>query len=626
MRIKSVDGIAAIRVLSLTSLLGGRGQAEPCSFHLDTRCRKGSQMRRIVSSVVLLLAIVLGAQAQMTGITSVYSDSSAVLFGNALDGAVTVSETGYGPAFSGITNSYLFAGVTNLEKVVAQSDLPFGSPLWCGYFHAGRIPWSLFGGFFGDAVDNPQEGGRTYLQGTPVVVGDTTYQWIRGETDMIYDTQVFEELETSAQFLIGIGPVNTGLFIGFDMTNASPPANNYERFSEYYYDSGGGATAPQPLHDYGYHRRQTEIDVDKRWELGLPVFFRTGPVAHTVILSGDLWGVEQLFSDEQSYGGAPETALGPRFNVTDTIAVHDQRQGISAAYTVTLPPFMGSHPENEFSVGISGNFQQEKREGSQTYHAQTVTYIGGGGFTDGERDEDEWASTWNAPWDIGGSLNIRHSWFLDLGEHGRVGLEPGFKWSISYDNPLLIERLEVTDRQDNDADGSFGGAPDRIIEHIFTYENASLIDPFTYTPVEDAETVITTYQELSLPISLEITPPNWPFSVVLGSKPVFTASQSFSRRQSATVTQVTDTNDGLGLDVSNMTVNPGVSGETRWQTFTFDVSATHNIGLSMLLGERVRLDTTLDLGGASSIFDFRNLTVQGIVALSRVNSSRRDSL
>jgi hypothetical protein len=570
-------------------------------------------MKRIVLFLFILLTLTAFVSAQNTGLTSVFFDSSVGVFENELDTALKV-----GPDFTSLDYSYLFAGLGNLEKVEADTNAWFGIPLWAGYYKAGDKPWSVFAGFVATDSTGNLAGGTTYTPGAPETVtdpvtGDTTdHQWNSGVLTTDYTAnRLFDDLDFSGQYLFMLGNMNTGVYLGVDISDASPQATNYTETDVRYYNASGAGVIPTPTADYTFTRTETDKATDSTYSIGIPLFMGTDSLGHTINLTADINLVDNSVTDVQTYSGTPDTALGLVTNVeVDETIDKTTTTDIGVDYTMTKAGILGDHPDNELTINADGGIIIDSSKYSDVLTTQNVSYAGGGAAAViGTRDDDSTTDTCKNAFDFDISIGAGHSFFFDLGSMVEFGFIPEISIGISMDNPVLREQRVVINRVDGDADGAFTSAADTITTITTTYTNTTAAAGNNISTMEIETT-------LALPVAATITPEGWPISITLGSKPQVQMKNTITTTKTQVSSTVTSTVDGTGADVGVVaTTNAGTSNETTVTDTTFDVTAEHNIGLTMPLGEYVRLDVSLDFSTAINVLDFKDLIIQAIVSL-----------
>lgn len=571
-------------------------------------------MKRIVLFLFILLTLTAFVSAQNTGLTSVFFDSSVGVFENELDTALKV-----GPDFTSLDYSYLFAGLGNLEKVEADTNAWFGIPLWAGYYKAGDKPWSVFAGFVATDSTGNLAGGTTYTPGAPETVtdpvtGDTTdHQWNSGVLTTDYTAnRLFDDLDFSGQYLFMLGDMNTGVYLGVEIIDASTQANNYTETDVRYYNSSGAGVIPTPTADYTITRAETDKDTNSTYSIGIPLFIGADSLSHALNVTADINFIDNSTTYEQTYSGTPDTALGWCINVeVDEIIDKTTTTDIGVDYTLTKAGIMGDHPDNELIINAAGGVSIESQKYSGVITSQWVFYAGGGAAAvNGPRDDDSDINTYKNALDFDISIGAGHSFFFDLGNMVEFGFIPEVTVGFNMDNPVLVEQKVVIDRQDNDSDGAFTSAVDRIITTTTTYTNTA------WGKVVNNVSTMNIITTLALPVAATITPEGWPISITLGSKPQVQMKNTITTTKTQVSSTVTSTVDGTGADVGVVaTTNAGTSDETTVTDTTIDVTAEHNIGFTMPLGEYVRLDISLDLSTAINVLDFKDLVIQAIISL-----------
>ncbi len=580
-------------------------------------------MRKSILVLFLVLTITAFVSAQNTGITSVFNDSSVGLFENELDTAVNV-----GPDFNTLNRSYLFTGLANLEGARAWDDQTFdnpgtwpGTPIWCGFYIAGEHPWSVFTGFSAsDSVNN--EADTTAYTTTPSVVGTTTYQWnnIVKDTDYTANT-LFNDLYFKGQFLDMWGDINMGAYFGLNISHtvpASPPGfqgSNYKETEKVYYDSTPGA-APTPLLDYTRTATETAKAVSMIFSLAMPVYMESDGIGHEANLTTDLTLTDTSTTFVETYSGTPDTAIGTVTNTEVSETVDKTTTfGISGDYKQTLPRLWGKNADNRFVVGGSAGYSTDIPVYSDVLTTQDVTYAGGGaaGVT-AVRANNSTTQSFGNSLILNFMVNAGHSFFYQLGTMVSFAMSPEFALGFDLSNDATIKSDVSVVKTDGNADGDFADAADTITTTTTTYTN-------TDSATGNYNSTIDITTTLELPIAVTIAPEKWPFFITLGSKPQVTLVNTTRSTKTAVNSVKTVAVDGTGAaSGTDSTVNAGTSNESSVTDSTISVTATHNIGMTMPLGESVKLDVNLDMSGdlgidTANIFDFKNLVIQVIIAL-----------
>lgn len=579
--------------------------------------------RPITMALVLLLLLLTSmVSAQTTGLESVFSNSSFGVFGNELDAALTVQEAGNRPGFSDLTNRIVFGGLANLNFPVEADQTfvsGFGNPLWIGYFSPGEMPFSLFlAGFYDGAAGNLASGTDVTNETKPVVDGTTTTNvaWVSQTTEVDYTgNRLLDRLDKRAQFITSLGGMNLGVGVGFRLDDASPQGDNVDLTQTVYYDAALPGAEPQAEQDYTYTSSSTSVDRETMIDVDVPVFLRTGDMGHTVQLGVGFSTNRVASTFTESYSATSQSVLADTVTEEDTVTRETAEIEAGLNYMLTMPAFLGQHAQNEFSAGVAVDATFRSGERSESLTEQDRTWAGGGAASVvGERNEESTTDTIEGQMDLGFGVNAAHSFYFDPNPMVRFGLVPGIGVGVDLNKaPYLITERVVIDREDNDADGEFTSAVDRVITTTTTYTNQA-INPLTGALGNDvSSTVIRT--TASLAGSAVVAPENWVFAVTLGSRPraVMTSTATTTR---TAVTAETETEvDGAGDTVSTEVTQAGESTEVTVWNHAMTVDAAHRIGLNMVLADSVRLDVALNLSSGTNILDFRNLVIQGIIPL-----------
>lgn len=574
-------------------------------------------MKKISLILMAMLISCAFLTAQNTGIVSVMSDSSSGLFENALDDAANVGE-----GFSMLENSYLFAGVSNIELTEADQFITFddtgNGPLWTGFFVNGAMPWSLFLGFDADNLGtaNGIDDTVNTIGGTETVVSGTTstdYQWNSQVVDTEFTAnRLLDNFEAQAQFLTILGPLNTGLYFSMDLTDTSVQANNSVETDTRYTNTGGAGAIPVETFDYSITTTDTDLNTQNVFQLGVPLFLATGDMQHeaNILLGLDLTHVEIDNAPSIVYSNTSVTNLGVITNnevdkdTTDTTVID-----VDLDYNLILPGLTNSHRDNEFSVGVEAGIGIQNVVFNTTTIDQDVNFAGAGAAgVDQARAENTTDVTIDPVADFNFGVNVSHSFYFDLGP-AMFAFEPTLNFDMNIDNSGSGYELVTVAKVDGDADGAFTSALDTITTSTTTFVDDD--GTGTSTKINTFTTV------LSLPVALRVSPEKWPFSLTLGSTPRLRMLNTLTEVKDRTSsTNQTVVNQGDGTNVSDTTTVQNLSSDTSMDIdHDLSITADHNIGLHVPVGEFVELDVNLGLSSGASILEFRDFVLQAIVAL-----------
>ncbi|MDA3810481.1 MAG: hypothetical protein PF518_09160 [Spirochaetaceae bacterium] len=588
-------------------------------------------MKKFIVLLVVLLSATFFVTAQNTGITSVLSDTSQGIFENELDAAANV-----GSEFATIGHSFVFAGLANIELLEADESNNYdngGSPLWGGFYKSGDKPWSVFLGFTASDSNGNEAGGMAFtgMNTETVTVGttDTDYQWYARETETKYTAnQIFENMSIGGQLLLMLGSINTGLYFNMDLVldndgSGLDQQSNYTLTENNFYNTVAAVPNAVPVVAADYTMKITETLKDSQTDftLGIPFFLQSGDSSHEANLRVGLGITDNSTTYVEDYTGTPNAPQTFQ-NVDNQTIAKEVALDISGSYTLTLPGLGDGNKDNEFEIGGGAGFGLAMPTYKDSAITQDYTYAGAQavGVID-VRSESEVEATFTNGFDFNAGLNIAHSFNYDLGSIVKFAMKPSaYVWFANSKDGMVDSIVSIT-RTDNDNDGFFTSAVDTITTTTTTYTNSSYDATLTAL---DATTVTDIYSSISLPMAITVSPEKWPFSVTLGSTPRLWMNNKITK----TLTTVNSTNDstvdGTGAAVGNTTVvNAATSDETTVVDTSVTVSAAHSIGLNMPIGEFVQLDINLNMssgdaaesGANSSILNFRDFTIQAIIAL-----------
>ncbi len=574
--------------------------------------------------IILFLSMGVFVFAQNTGISSVLNTVSEGVFTNELDAAVSVEGLlSSGPGFRDLTHDYLFAGLTNLELIALQSTSGFtiSSPLWAGFYKAGDKPWSAFGAFMADSPTGNQTGGTMYTQGTPVTVtsgsNTTTYQWNNLSSTVKYTAnRIANALRLSGQYLFTMGDMNSGVFIDVNLSDSDPQNLNYVGTDVHYYNSATTG-APAPVEDYTYARTRTSRNNTSAFTVAVPLFIpgTDSSQMFNIKTKFDITDNSNSYSD--SYSGSPHTAI---LTTTTTVANDATRRSLAGElvgdYTLKKRGIWGNNPKDQLWIKGTADVTLNGGTYSISHITQNISAAGGGAaIVSGTRHDQE--ITTDGIFGITGKVRggAGHSFYFDLGSGVEFGLKPEVGLEYNLVLPVSVKNKTTVTSTDGNGDGDFSDAADTIQTQTVTYTNSSIV-PLTGT-ISSTVMINAVSCSIGLPLAVTFTPPKWPITFTLGSKPSIGSEMVFTNTKTSTSSTVTSAVDGTGAASGvTTTVNAVTANETSVMTTVYSVSATHNIGFSMKINDSFRLDVNLDSStSASDVFDFRDLTAQAIIAL-----------
>lgn len=582
------------------------------------------RMKRFFLFVSFLFLLTTLVMAQNTGLTSITKDVSEGVFTNELDAALSVEGLlSSGPGFGSLNHDYLFSGLTNLDFNTFSADSTFtvGSPLWAGFYKAGEKPWSIFGAFGATGAAGNSSGGTVYTQGAPgwVTTGTDTinYQWNDNSSTMDYTAnRIFDALNISGQYLLTLGGFNTGVFVNVNLSNTDPQGSNYKQTDVYYYNSTGAGVVPTPLVDYNYARTQTARNNTSIFRLSVPFYIQDTD-------SSQLFNVQTYFSitdksvsDTESYSGTPQSVIGL---TTTTVAADTTARALTGQlvvdYTLKKKGLWGGNPKDQLWFTGTADFSLDGGTYGTSGITQDISAAGGGAaIVNGARADTQVTNAGTPGMTARAAVGVGHSFYYDLGSGVEFGLKPAAGLDYTLTLPVMVKSNTTTVSTDGNANGVFTDAADTIQTTTVTYTNTS-ID--TLTGATAAAVVTNTITcSVDLPMAVTFTPPKWPITFTLGSKPSLGMNMTFTSTKTSTTSTAVSIVDGTGTAIGGTTTTNAVTAdETSKMSTSYTMTATHNIGFSMPISDAVRIDANLDMSGPLASFDFKALTAQVIIAL-----------
>lgn len=579
-------------------------------------------MKRILLVMVVLITFTAaGLFAQVTGLESVQSYSTFGVFGNELDDALNVS------GISDLEQKMVFGGLSNLNFLdsTVEADDTFNAdlndPLWLGYYSPDALAHSLFAGFYG-GVDstNLNEANTVAITTTNKTVTDTTYTWNDQVTETQYTANVvLDEIDFSAQFLTSLSGMNVGLALSYYVNNQTDKnVNNYTTTETNYYDTAAAGEAPSTAVDYVFTETYSAMDINSIIGLKVPVFLTTGALKHTIVLGADFdMQNYNAVSGEQTYTNPADTILGVQTVQEDADKTANSLDIlIDAHYDLAIPGLFNKNDANELTVrtGIDAAIN------TATYATSNITQNYNWTAVNTAPDVNARAENTTDDTVAGGidffiDAGLKHSFYYDLGETLRFGLIPGLGVNVNIDNPdyAVTERVSVG-KADGDADGAFTSAADTITTTTTEYTNSAYTS-LEFGTIGASSSVFEIGTTFSLSGAVEFTPADWPISVMLGSQPTLSLTNTSTTNNTSTAKATTVVADGTGATTSTtITEEADVPSVSTW-THDVTVSAAHRIGLSMQPADPVRIDVALNLSTANNILDFKDLVVQALIKL-----------
>ncbi len=562
--------------------------------------------------------------SQNTGITSILGDVSEGVFTNELDAAVSVDGMlSSGPDFRSLQHDYLFAGLTNIEKTQLQNT--YSHPFWAGFYKAGPKPWSFFGTFEAKSTGGNQTGGTTYTQGPAVTVhsgsNGTLYQWNNSASTTKYTAnRLFDTMDMAGQYLFTLGGINTGVFASMALDKDSDiQANNFEQTVIHYYNAAAANTKPDPKEDYTHTITKTERDSDvSEFVLAVPLFIPDGDSSQMLNFGITFTALDNSKTRAEDYTGKPQAI--PAWSGFSTYVTDDEKRvlftgTLNAAFKLKKKGVWGKNPKDRlFFTGscglVVGGLQYEKEQAQKTF-----TALGGGAAITSAYNSyvHDYEYKGTPSFDISLNGGAGHSFYFDLGSGVELGFSPDASIGYELVLPQYIKTATQVAKTDGNSDGDYKDAADFVDTKVSTYSNTSIDSNGNFIDAAIKNKITT---EITMPMSVSFTPPKWPITIVLGSKPSVSATMTFTGTKTSTVKSVTTRVDGTGTSIpGTYTTNAATTDETSTFSTTYSMSATHNIGFSMPINDAVRIDVSLDASTGTSIFEFRKLTAQTIIAL-----------
>ena len=574
-------------------------------------------MSRKICLAAGLLSLPILAGAQSAPLSSLQEDVSFGLMRTAIDAALTVDETRFGPAFSQLESDYLFAGFGNIvldRHQEAWGTIPFApeNPLRLGYYRAAARPWSAFQSII--VSDGPDRTVNVIHEGVNVETVDLTdHEWFDTVTTTLRHGAPAERVVSQTQFLTRVGPVNLGAYLAVDRMDDITPAANYRRTEIHQYNTAAPGQVPVVDTNYTVTTEETLNDRRSDVTLGFPLFLPTDELAQLFELQLS-WMRENLDSFYRVEHTLPQDPTYPQTTHTDEQEIDTFRTNaftIAPAYTLIFPGFIDTNRNNTFSVGagleVTLNSATLAHEGwDQEYHyapgpdAEAIA---------GTRHEFEQRGIVSGSMDLGLTAMLLHSVYYEPVDALTFGFAPAA--TVRYDrgqtDPRNIRRVVTVRRVDNTGDGAFDDPADEIVRSTEDYVDTTLSG--------DREVEARIAFDLSLPASLRIQPEGWRFGLTVGS-----ALSASITRIGTTVYQGYQSGeretffDGTGAVTSDSAAIHDVAyAPDRTVTHQWAFQADHRIGLHFLLPADARIDVELRL---ANLLEFGPLRIQGTVPLN----------
>lgn len=593
-------------------------------------------VRKLVCAALILSAGTYFADAQETGLTSLQSDFSYGVFPNALDSALTVVETPASTGFSKLTRPYIFGGISNLEKTstIGAAAFGVGSPLWLGLYENTPRPLSAFLGLYQTAGQAGSDNKVVNTTATVAVTsGSTTtnYNYATQKQETVQYGTPYSALDDQAQLLTTLSGINLGLFLHANMSDVGVPANNYKQTVTNYYNAAAAGAKPQPAVSDTTVSTSTAKNVDNTITVGVPVFLSTGQISHYGSLQAIL-GYTNTSTDATSTGSVPKDPAAGAGSYTNTevngASQHAHVTGFKLAYRAYLPPFGpglfgGPNTGDWFFAGADATFNIH----AQDYHFQDITqlYNYSGPSTSptrGTRTEvtPEATGTYSGALDLSANATAGQTFYFDLGAVGKFGLAPAL--TVGYSaaqtssaagntgNPLT--KVVTVQHTDADGNGDFTSNGDTSTTITTEYANTTGVPGATANLI----TTRTVSASVALPVALKVQPQGWWIGFTIGAKPVVTFTDTSVNTATSYAAKTTTVNKTVGTGVTSTTVTTlPDAGSVTTTTPGWTVALDHNLGVHVDVTDRVAFDVDVSAAVDSGIWDLRNLTVQGHVAL-----------
>lgn len=569
-----------------------------------------------------LLVFTTWVSAQSTGLTSLQSDFSYKVFTNELDGALSVLETGSGPGFSQLNHTYYFGGIGNLEK---QPTIGAPAvPLWFGYFSNSLLPMPMSaflalnnsGGVAGTNTTTPS-GGTT----VGVTSGTTTtnYTWYNTKTEVKQKATPFTTLNDQAQFLTRIAGINLGLYTNVNLNNNSTPGTNYTQVVSTYYNTAAGGTKPTTALSKTTTSVFEALNLNNTIDVQIPAFMKTGNLGNFGLLGVSYNGVNTSTNATVTGTVPKDPAAGYPGSYTNTtvngITQHNNTTAVNLQYTAYLPAFVVKNKDDSFFAGINGTYNIH----GQKYVSENITQIenyasAGASPTNGTRTDvaPEVTRSYKGALDFNVNANAGQSFYFDLGSEARLGLIPQVNvgFSMTQNGNPLTKQVSVT-HVDVNGDGSFSSNGDTSTTTTTTYANTA------GTPGTSLITTSKLSTSLSVPVAIKFQPKGWWIDFIIGADPVLTYAYNSATTATAYQSSTQTVNATVGGTSTTTTVNttPLSNPSTTTNTSTWTGTLNHNFGVQVNINDNVKFDVDVAGAIAGGIWDFRDLTVQGIVAL-----------
>jgi hypothetical protein len=414
------------------------------------------------------------------------------------------------------------------------------------------------------------------------------------------------------QYLTRIGSLNLGLYgyALFGQNNSTPGAiatwmaNNYTRTQTVFYDTVGAGVAPVSAADYTHTWTRSNPDTVFNTGLLVPLYMPIGRVGLYVMP-----GINYSFTDQshlytESYSPPQQAGGGSFTNVasTDSLASVTSNFGGSVNTTLYLPPVIGGSAQNALLVMLNGHLSYYFKDPEvQTTVVQDFNYAGGGAalvVTNlGTATDTLVTTTYQGNPYFYAAPAIQHLIYIDLGD---ATLAFGPQLRVAAYDKIGANRTQVqtVNKVDNNSDGLFTNAADRITTTTITYGNNTGM----------AYVLDTSF---SLPTAVNFHPRGALFGIIVGATAAVGYAAGFMiepEESAATTVHVVDgTGAAVGTDVVTL-AGPAYS-TTTW-TSSWSFTASMNLCLTFYLSGNGTRDILFNGDPAANL-----VTVQATIPL-----------
>jgi len=569
-------------------------------------------MKKTILFLFILMAFTMVVSAQTTPLFSIFNYTSAGIFENELDAAVSVGED-----FTNLDASYLFSGLGNMGFLPTWSTATYngsGNLLWGGFYKAGDKPWSAFAGLTATDSSGNKKGGTTNTEAT-VTIASATYSYNSSETETKYTAnRLFDDFDFQGQYLFMLGDINTGIGVGVSIDESdTDQTKNIEKTSDFFYDGSAtpGTTPPVATKDYTYKNVQSSNNTlgskgnSANYWIAVPFFIMDGDISQEAGAKISFNFVDNSSSQKEDYS-APADAAATFTNVDNETINKNTTIGIDGFYKKEMPGIWGSNEDNRFYFEAGADFGIEIPKYSLSNSSQATIYAGGGAAGTLSTATDMTIETTGKPGlDFGVYGEVGHKFLYNPGPMVKYGFEPSVGLGVDVDNEFLTDSMTTVTKTDGNNDGDFTDAVDTISTSTTEYENNG-------SGTGDDETVIDITTTFTLPVSAIITPENWIFSVILGSRNTVELVNKITSTKSVISSTEASSISGTGVAGVPVTTEAGTSEETSVVDTAITIETSNTIGLSMPIGDYAKLDMLLN---SNNLLNFDSLVIQATIAL-----------